>query len=134
MQKAKSADYNNIYVSSSTDMGQSWRSTLVYHAPLFTSLSNVLPSLAVDPTNAQVLYAGTTSGIYKTTNGGGSWARVYAGLPSSFETAVTSLAIDPNAPCTIYAGIEIFSTTINTNAALVVSTNCGTTMVIVSLG
>ncbi len=56
IQKAKSATYNNVYVSRSTDMGKTWTASLVAHFPLFTDLSNVFPSLAVDPTNGR-LYA-----------------------------------------------------------------------------
>jgi hypothetical protein len=56
IQKGTSADFNNIYVSRSTDDGKTWKATLVYHAPLFTALNNVFPALAVDPTNGK-LYA-----------------------------------------------------------------------------
>jgi hypothetical protein len=56
IQKATSANFNNILVSRSTDGGQTWTATLVYHAPLFTSLNNVFPSLAADPMNGN-LYA-----------------------------------------------------------------------------
>ena len=30
-------------------------------------------ALAVDPTNAQIVYAGTTFGVYKTVDGGANW-------------------------------------------------------------
>jgi hypothetical protein len=56
IQKATSATFNNVYVSRSTDLGKKWTANLVFHAPLFTDLSNVFPSLAVDPTTGQ-LYA-----------------------------------------------------------------------------
>jgi hypothetical protein len=56
IQKATTATFNNIFVSRSTDMGKSWTATLVFHAPLFTALNNVFPSLAVDPTTGK-LYA-----------------------------------------------------------------------------
>src|SRR5512135_1131069 len=56
IQKATSATYNNVYVSRSSDLGKKWTASLVFHAPLFTDLSNVFPSLAVDPTSGQ-LYA-----------------------------------------------------------------------------
>jgi hypothetical protein len=56
VQKGTSADFNNIYVSRSTDRGRTWAATLVYHAPRFTALNNVFPALAVDPTNGK-LYA-----------------------------------------------------------------------------
>jgi hypothetical protein len=56
IQKAKSANHNNIYVSRSIDGGRKWTANLVHHAPLFTALNNLFPALAVDPTNGR-LYA-----------------------------------------------------------------------------
>ena len=56
VQKGTSAAFNNVIVSRSTDGGLSWTAHLVFHAPLFTDLSNVFPALAVDPTNGK-LYA-----------------------------------------------------------------------------
>lgn len=56
VQKGRSAAFNNILVSRSTDKGLTWTATLVYHAPLFTDFSNVFPALAVDSTNGN-LYA-----------------------------------------------------------------------------
>ena len=56
IQKGTTADFNNVFVSRSTDGGKSWTANLVYHAPLFTSLSNVFPALAVDSVNGK-LYA-----------------------------------------------------------------------------
>jgi len=49
LQKGSSANFNNIYVSRSTDGGKSWTATLVYHAPLNTALNNIFPALGVDP-------------------------------------------------------------------------------------
>ncbi len=56
IQKGTNANFNNIYVSRSTDMGLTWNPSLVYHAPLNTALNNVFPMLAVDPANGN-LYA-----------------------------------------------------------------------------
>jgi hypothetical protein len=56
IQKGTSADFNNVFVSRSTDGGKTWTATLVHHTPLFTSLSNFFPALAVDPVNGK-LYA-----------------------------------------------------------------------------
>jgi hypothetical protein len=56
IQKGTSADFNNIFVSRSTDGGKKWTASLVFHAPLFTALNNIFPALAVDPTNGK-LYA-----------------------------------------------------------------------------
>ncbi len=90
-------------------------------------------ALAISPTNAQLHYAGTTNGIYRSTNGGTTWTRADSGLP---YTRVSSLAIAPNNACVIYAGIETDLTnseipptiTIrNTYAVLALSTDCGAT-------
>jgi hypothetical protein len=54
IQKAKTATFNNIFVSRSTDMGKTWTANLVFHAPLFTALNNVFPALAVDPVTGKV--------------------------------------------------------------------------------
>jgi hypothetical protein len=56
IQKATTATFNNIIVSRSVDGGLKWTANLVFHAPLFTALNNVFPTLAVDPTNGK-LYA-----------------------------------------------------------------------------
>ena len=56
-------------------------------------------SLAVDPTNADVVYAtsgGGGEGLWKSTNGGVDWVQVYAeSLWSSTSMDVYSVAIDP---------------------------------------
>jgi len=60
-------------------------------------------SLAIDPTAQIILYAANYNGggVFKTTNGGGSWSSVNVGLTN---TNVTELAIDPRTPTTLYAG------------------------------
>jgi hypothetical protein len=77
IQKGTTATFNNIYVSRSTDRGETWTANLVYHAPLFTDFSNVFPALAVDPTNGK-LYASWSDGhsIFFSTSSdqGRSWS------------------------------------------------------------
>ena len=71
-------------------------------------------SLAIDPINPQILYAGVNfatktstedrkSGVYKSTDGGASWSRE---IFSWTAYNITSLAIDPENPSTIYAGAQ----------------------------
>ena len=75
---------------------------------------SVLPvgvlALALDPTTPTTLYAATSSGgVFKTTDGGGSWRPT--GLTGTFALA---LALDPRTPTTLYAGTEgggVFKTT-----------------------
>ena len=52
--KAKTADFNDIFVSRSTDGGLHWTPVLVFEGPLFSTNSNVFPAVAVDPTNGNV--------------------------------------------------------------------------------
>jgi hypothetical protein len=54
LQKAKTANFNNIFVSRSTDRGVTWKATLVFHAPVNVAQNNVFPTLAVDPTNGKL--------------------------------------------------------------------------------
>jgi photosystem II stability/assembly factor-like uncharacterized protein len=63
--------------------------------------------LAIDPLTPSTLYAGTSAmsptgvpgaGVFKSTNGGGSWSA--AGLTSR---VINTLAIDPRTPTTLYA-------------------------------
>lgn len=54
LQKGTSADFNQIFVSRSSDHALTWTASLVYKAPLFTALNNVFPALAVDPSNGHL--------------------------------------------------------------------------------
>lgn len=72
-------------------------------------LQNVLPSqvsaLAVNPRNAQELYAGVEGmGIYKSNDGGKTWQAINTGIaitPGARE-AISAIAIDPNDANTLY--------------------------------
>jgi len=82
-------------------------------------LSNGLPlhdtykSLAMDPSNPSVLYAGTNQGgVYKTTDGGAHWSSVSNGLPGLF--VITHIVIDPHNTQTLYLstyGMGVYKTT-----------------------
>jgi hypothetical protein len=75
--KATSANFNNIYVSRSTDGGRHWTSTLVFHAPPFTRLNNFWPTLAVDPITHVVYTAWTDQhgiDVSQSSDGGVTWS------------------------------------------------------------
>ena len=57
-------------------------------------------SLAIDPANPGTIYAGTSEGVFKSTNGGGNWNSSVA------KDYVSGLAIDPKTPMTLYAASE----------------------------
>ncbi len=65
-------------------------------------------SLAVDPTNPNIVYVGTeANGIFKTTDGGQSWSRLRNGLKCTiahtFYSQIFDIAVDPRNPQTLYA-------------------------------
>ena len=55
----------------------------------------------MDPARPATLYAGTTGGVFKSTDGGGRWSPINLGLTA---TNVSALAIDPATPTIVYAG------------------------------
>jgi photosystem II stability/assembly factor-like uncharacterized protein len=59
-----------------------------------------LGSLAVDPTNPEVVFASNWTGIFESRDGGGTWSRIL-GSPRT-----NALAIDPVDHSTLYAGGE----------------------------
>ncbi len=87
-------------VFKSTDGGSSWTAI---NAGL-TDLQVV--SLAVDPANTNILYAGTRlEGVFKSTNGGTDWSLANSAiLGTLYATLHFPLVIDPLNTATIYAG------------------------------
>jgi uncharacterized repeat protein (TIGR01451 family) len=86
--------YYGIYKS--TDAGLTW-------APAISGLaSSQFDSLTIDPTNANVLYAATESGLLKSLDGAATWN------PMTWNAGATegypdSIAIDPKHPSILYA-------------------------------
>ncbi|MET0649337.1 MAG: SBBP repeat-containing protein, partial [Pyrinomonadaceae bacterium] len=62
----------------------------------------VVNSLAINPAAPATLFAGTSFGIFRTTNGGDSWAEVRGGLTGSSPN-VNRIVVDPSNPQTVYA-------------------------------
>ena len=55
---------------------------------------------AIDPNNAGTVYASSNGGLFRSTNGGGSWVQLGGGLPSLFGA---SIYIDGSTPNVLYA-------------------------------
>ncbi|MGQ0812711.1 MAG: WD40/YVTN/BNR-like repeat-containing protein, partial [Nitrospiraceae bacterium] len=62
--------------------------------------SDAVVSIALHPTNPDILYVATNEAVYKTRDGGRSWER----FPNFSARRVTTLALDPQLPATVYAG------------------------------
>lgn len=63
--------------------------------------SDAIVSIALHPTNSNIVYVATNESVYKTRDGGGTWERMATDL-STYR--VLSIAIDPERPATVYAG------------------------------
>jgi photosystem II stability/assembly factor-like uncharacterized protein len=59
-------------------------------------------ALAMDPRNPSTVYAGTSGGVFKTTNGGASWKAANSGLTAGY--IARAIIIDPQNPSILYAG------------------------------
>lgn len=62
--------------------------------------SESIVSIALHPTNANILYVATNDAVYKSRDDGATWER----FPSFSARRVTTIAIDPQLPATVYAG------------------------------
>ncbi len=72
-------------------------------------------AIAVDPTNASVVYAGFAAGLFKTTDGGNNWNAL--NLPVN-DASIQTIVFDPSTPSTMYVG---------SNAGVFKSTDSGGT-------
>lgn len=103
----------------------------------WTSVSTGLTStniaaLAIDPSNGQVLFAGSFGTLFKTANAGASWSPVF----SSATDRIVSIAVDPISSNNVYAGtmIAIPPPGPNPPGSLVRSTNGGATWSVANNG
>src|SRR5574339_307718 len=64
------------------------------------SQDDAVVSIVLHPTNPNMLYVATNEAVHKTRDGGQSWEQ----FPSFSARRVTTLAVDPKLPATVYAG------------------------------
>jgi photosystem II stability/assembly factor-like uncharacterized protein len=88
----------------SSDAGETWENISSGLIDPFNLQSILVHAIAVNPISPNILYAGSFSGIFKTTNRGRKWTKI------SFDLGrqdVFSLAIDPTNPSIVYAGSSL---------------------------
>ncbi len=88
----------------SRDGAASWQKVnrgLIPEDVLDASLALGVNTLVVDPVDSTIVYAGTTNGLFKTTNEADSWARIGEALPDQY---ISSLVIHPTQHDILYVG------------------------------
>ncbi len=88
----------------SADGAATWRKVnngLIPAEILDSALSLGVNTLMVDPVTPDTVYAGTTKGLFKTTDEAKSWLRVGESLPDQF---ISTLVIGPTRPQVLYEG------------------------------
>jgi len=61
--------------------------------------------LLADAANALTVFAGTDSGVYRTTDGGANWVPLRGGLPYGPNASVRAIVQDPLSPQVMFAGL-----------------------------
>jgi len=87
-------DTYSVGVLKSTDGGLTWNTTGLTLGGPYDGSGDII----MHPSNNQILWCATTSGIFKTINGGANWTNVQSG---SF--AQGSIRLKPGDPTTVYA-------------------------------
>ncbi|MCP3962230.1 MAG: hypothetical protein GY719_30685 [bacterium] len=89
-------------------------------------------ALAIDPATPSTVYAGailgTGGGVYKSTDGGGSWVKILDVLRAQ------ALAVDPADPSTVYAGVAVFLEAVDHSDGLLKSTDFGQSWDVSNMG
>ncbi|GEM_PF-3481178 len=88
-------------VLKTTDGGETWQD--VNHNSFEASYEFAVESIAINPHTPQIVYLGTTKGLYRTMNGGEQW-HLLSNRIDGQEPQITSVAIDPHQPEIIYLG------------------------------
>jgi len=80
------------------DEGKTWKNIELLSPPGTVKIYSV----AINPKNSKEIYYGTNGAIYKTNDGGITWATKK--MPT--QNAIKILLIDPKTPATVYTGIS----------------------------
>lgn len=88
----------------SDDGAASWKKInhgLIPDSELMAAMALGVNAIALDPVNPDIVYAGTTKGLFRTANRGEQWERIGQAISDPF---VSSIAIHPTAPARLYVG------------------------------
>lgn len=107
----------NIFKSTSNGTFGTWNAAL--NGINTGDRIDFIPPLVMDPSNPQKLYFGTHR-VYQTTNGASNWTAISPDLTGGdpFFGVLTTIAVAPNNPNTVYAGTMDNRVQVTTNANL----------------
>ena len=113
------ATFNGVGILKTADGGNTW--TLGGYT---TFLGACFYRIAVDPTNANIAYAASNLGLYRTRNGGTSWQQITSGLPAISSTVLSccDVVVDPTNRNVVYVAFWADGVYKTTNAATVTPT------------
>ncbi len=114
------AGYENVWKT--TDQGSSWTKISTM------STTQKLRSLAIAPSNTQVIYAADPDNIWVTTNGGTSWSDITGTLPVS-SSSITYVSVKNNDPSTVWISMGQYN-----SDGVFQTTDGGTTWTNISTG
>jgi photosystem II stability/assembly factor-like uncharacterized protein len=129
MARSASSD-NTIYLASNGSPSNIWRTT--DNGTTWSrmgSISSSIYSLAVDPSNPAIMYAGGTY-MYRSTNAGVSWTQL--SMPT-YHYYCYDIKIHPSAPTTIMSACYIYASNYY-HMGFIKSTNSGTNWMSETLG
>jgi photosystem II stability/assembly factor-like uncharacterized protein len=136
-----SADSNyGVGIMKSTDAGATWT---LSQGPgdIFSNNGLTTSKIAIDPTNPDIVYAAmgnvgshkaftTGTGIYKSTDGGTTWANTTATITAT--NSYSDVVIDPSIPSTLYMAVGAFYG--NPANGVYKSTNSGASWTLLNIG
>jgi len=88
----------------SEDGAMTWKKInngLIPESELMASMALGINSIEIDRTNPNIVYAGTTKGLYRTTSKGESWERIGRSIPEPF---ISSIVLHPSDSSILYVG------------------------------
>ena len=88
----------------SEDSATTWKKInkgLIPESELMASMALGVNAIEIDPINPDVVYAGTTKGLYRTTTKGEVWERIGQTITDPF---ISSIVLHPNDPSVLYIG------------------------------
>lgn len=95
---AYASSYKVVYIT--LDSGKTWTEVLS-----FRGTGNGINTLAADTLNTQVIYAGTAEGLYRSSDQGLSWEKIFQGVGGP-ENMIFAVFIYSNKPGNIYIGTQ----------------------------